>query len=257
MAKSLAPSTVNRTCAALKAALNLAADHDERITNRQAWGTGLAAIPDAEQSHNVILDEPTVRAIITAAHAQSPEVGLLVEVAAVTGARLSQLARIEVQDLQDDRPAPRLLMPTSRKGRGTKQVQRQPVPIPARLAARLRAFAADRSPVAPLFNTPSGALWNKDNIREPFRRASAAAQQDPAEVTMYALRHSNIVRQLLAGIPIRVVAVNHNTSVVMIERTYSRYIADHADALARGALLDTAEPAGGNVSLLREQLPPA
>src|SRR5690242_20070693 len=61
LAKTLAPSTVNRTCAALKAALNLAADHDERITNRQAWGTGLAAIPDAEQSRNVILDESTVR----------------------------------------------------------------------------------------------------------------------------------------------------------------------------------------------------
>ena len=37
----------------------------------------------------------------------------------------------------------------------------------------------------------------------------------------------------------------------MIERTYSRYIGDHADTLARGALLDTAEPAGGDVVPLR------
>jgi len=59
---------------------------------------------------------------------------------------------------------------------------------------------------------------------------------------MYALRHSNIVRQLLGDVPIRVVAVNHDTSVTMIERTYSRYIGDHADALARRALLDI----GGN-----------
>jgi hypothetical protein len=56
---------------------------------------------------------------------------------------------------------------------------------------------------------------------------------------MYALRHSNIVRQLLAGVPVRVVAVNHDTSVAMLERTYSRHIGDHADALVRGALLDT------------------
>ena len=62
---------------------------------------------------------------------------------------------------------------------------------------------------------------------------------DPAEVTIYALRHSSIVRQILAGVPIRVVAVNHDTSVMMIERTYSRYIGDHADALSRAALLDT------------------
>jgi hypothetical protein len=67
-------------------------------------------------------------------------------------------------------------------------------------------------------------------------------------VTIYALRHSSIVRQLLAGVPVRVVAVNHDTSVVMIERTYSRHIGDYADALARVALLDiAAAPGGGNV----------
>jgi len=42
------------------------------------------------------------------------------------------------------------------------------------------------------------------------------------------LRHTNIVR--LAAVPMRVVAVNHDTSVAPLERTYSRYIGDHADA---------------------------
>ena len=74
---------------------------------------------------------------------------------------------------------------------------------------------------------------------------------DPGEVTIYALRHSNIVRQILAGVPIRVVAVNHDTSVAMIERTYSRYIGDHSDQLARGVLLDTSAPPGGNVVPMR------
>jgi hypothetical protein len=48
-------------------------------------------------------------------------------------------------------------------------------------------------------------------------------------------------------VPVRVVAVNHDTSVAMIERTYSRYIGDHADALPRRALLDIAAAPGGNV----------
>jgi hypothetical protein len=48
-------------------------------------------------------------------------------------------------------------------------------------------------------------------------------------------------------VPIRVVGVNHDTSIAMLERTYSRYIGDHSDALARGALLDTAEVAHANV----------
>ena len=59
---------------------------------------------------------------------------------------------------------------------------------------------------------------------------------------MYALRHSTIVRQLLAGVPIRVVAVNHDTSIAMLERTHSRHIGDFADAVAHGGLLDMSEP---------------
>ena len=70
---------------------------------------------------------------------------------------------------------------------------------------------------------------------------------DPSEVTIYALRHSGIVRQILAGVPIRVVAVNHDTSIGMLEHTYSRYIGDHSDALARQALLDTTVPSNNNV----------
>jgi hypothetical protein len=71
-------------------------------------------------------------------------------------------------------------------------------------------------------------------------------------VTLYALRHSSIVRQLLAGVPTRVVASHHDTSVVMIERTYSKYILDHSDALVRRGLLDVERPpAGDNVLTLR------
>ena len=74
---------------------------------------------------------------------------------------------------------------------------------------------------------------------------------DPAEVTIYALRHSSIARQLLANMPIRVVATLHDTSVVMIERTYSKFITDHSDALVPPALLDTSRPIGENVVALK------
>jgi integrase len=247
LANELAPATVNRTANALKAALNLAADHDERILGRRAWEIGLASIHDAEESRNVILDEPAIRAIIAQAGGQSIEFGLLVETAAVTGARVSQLARLEVQDLQDGRGDPRLMMPSSRKGRGQKKISRRPVPIPSGLAAKLRKAGKGWASAAPLLAKPSGEPWKKSDHSRPFARAVAAAGLEPDEVTIYALRHSSIVRQLLAGVPVRVVAVNHDTSVVMIERTYSRYIGDHADALARKALLDLAAEPGGNV----------
>jgi len=55
----------------------------------------------------------------------------------------------------------------------------------------------------------------------------------------------------LAGVPIRIVAINHDTSVGMIEKNYSRHIADHSDAVARRALLDTTEPDNGKIAVLR------
>jgi integrase len=188
-----------------------------------------------------------VHEIIAAAYRQSHEMGLLVEVAAVTGARVSQMARLEVHDLQPDRNAPRLMMPTSRKGRGVKTVQRRPVPVPPSLAVKLRAFAADRPATAPLLLKPSGESWGPCNHSRPFARIAESAGQDPAEVTIYALRHSNIVRAIKAQVPIRIVAAQHDTSVAMVERTYSRFIGDHSDALARAAMLDTTEPHNGNI----------
>jgi integrase len=163
--KGLAPSTMNRTCAAFQAALELAATQDPRITNQRAWRTGLAALPDAEQSRNVILPEDVVLNIISAAYASSREFGLLVEVAAVTGARISQLARLEVGDLQGDRSDPRLMMPSARKGRGRKRIERRPVPIPINLAMVLKQAGAGRRNEAPLLTKPSGELWRHSDHR--------------------------------------------------------------------------------------------
>jgi integrase len=241
--KGLAPSTVNRTCAAFQAALELSATQDPRITNQSAWRTGLAALPDAEQSRNVILPDDAVLAIISAAYGVSREFGLLVEVAAVTGARVSQLARLEVGDLQGDRSDARLMMPSARKGRGRKRIERRPVPIPINLTMVLKQTGAGLASEAPLLSKSNGEPWRHSDHRHPFERAVTRAGLDPTEVTIYALRHSSIVRQLLANTPIRVVATLHDTSVVMIERTYSKFISDHSDAVSRRALLDTTRTA--------------
>lgn len=77
--------------------------------------------------------------------------------------------------------------------------------------------------------------WNR--IRKSANlKPEAIAPYALEEVTLYALRHSSIVRQILRGVPLRVVAALHDTSVAMIERNYSRYIAGQADAIARAAL---------------------
>jgi integrase len=252
--KGLAANTVNRTCGAFQAALELAAVQDPRITNQNAWRLGLASLPDAERSRNVIVPDVEVLEIVSAAYGESNEFGLLVEVAAVTGARVSQLARLEIGDLQADRPDPRLQVPSARKGRGRKRIERRPVPIPASLAARLKEASKGRRAEERLLTRPDGQPWKHSDHRHPFERTVKLAGLDPSLVTFYALRHSSIVRALLAGVPLRIVAVNHDTSVVMLERTYSKHIGDHSDPLYRRALLDTARPAVGNaLPLLRQR----
>ena len=81
----------------------------------------------------------------------------MVEVLAQTGARVSQAARLRCADLQADRADPRLLMPTSYKGRGQKEKQQAPVPIPTTLAVVLAALKGDRPDDAPLLLKNDGS----------------------------------------------------------------------------------------------------
>jgi hypothetical protein len=46
---------------------------------------------------------------------------------------------------------------------------------------------------------PDGGTWNKSNHARRFIEAVKAAGLDPTVVSIYALRHSSIVRQLLAN----------------------------------------------------------
>jgi integrase len=242
LTRTLSDGSANRIANALRAVCNLAANTDERIIDRRAWEVGLKAIPDAVESRNVILRPEVIQAIVAECYGVSSEFGLLIEVAAVTGARIGQIARLEPTDVQHNRPDPRLMMPSSKKGRGKKRITRQPVPIPQSLAVRLHQVATQRPKGAALLLKPTGSPWGRCDHSRLFRRAVQRAGQDPGEVTVYSLRHSNVVRQLLHGIPIRVVAVNHDTSAAMIEKTYSKHIGDHSDALARPALLDLGQP---------------
>jgi integrase len=240
LAKDLAPATVTRICKAFAAALSLAAHHDTRITNASAWKHGLEALPDSTVSRNVILPDDVVRRVVQTAYTISPSIGLLVELAAVTGARASQLKRLVVADVQKAR----LMMPSSKKGKGKRRIDHRPVPIPEGLALRLKQASKGRSVDAPLLVTDEGKPWPK-NHRDLVRQVMISAELDPEEVTLGALRHSSIVRQLLNGTPIRVVATAHDTSVAMIEKTYSKYISDHADDLLRAGMLDLSEPPDG------------
>jgi integrase len=234
LADGMPSATAVRLCKVTKAAFNLAARRDHRITNTAAWRDGLGGLAEGYASRNVQrLTDDQVRAVIAAATAIDPAFGLYVHVAAETGARLSQIARLTVADLQADNGTPRLMMPGSRKGRSRKP-QKRPVPITPELADRL---ASNRARSAPLLLRADDKAWQSSQDGDHERLYQQAAERAGVTGTMYALRHSSIVRALLAGVPARVVAAVHDTSIGMLERTYSAFIADHADTIARRGLL--------------------
>jgi integrase len=58
------------------------------------------------------------------------------------------------------------------------------------------------------------------------------------EIVPYALRHTAIVRGLGVGLPTRLVAALHDTSVGMIEKHYAAYVVDAMGDLAAKAVLE-------------------
>lgn len=232
-------ATLVRLMRAVKAALNLAAKRDRSIQNRSEWADGLSGVRENFTSRNIErLDDDQVRDVIAACYALDHNLGLFTEVAAQTGARPSQLARLIVGDLQNG--APRLMMPASHKGRGRK-ASKHPVPISSQLAAKLKSA---REPDAPLLVRGDGRRWQDTDLGDYAHLFERAIAGLGLEVTFYALRHSMIIRSLLAGVPIRLVAASTDTSTTMIERTYSSFIGSFADeVIRRGLLAPAAAPA--------------
>jgi integrase len=218
-------ATINRQCASVSAALNMAAkDHD--IDNTKAWsmaaGSGLARIHrhGEAQDRNVFLKDEEVRALVAEAYRRSYEFGLLVESSAVTGVRYKQLRDCTVADLQGTT----LTVRQSRKGRAGKNRPPQAIELGDGLANRLRVACADQLSTDPLLRKPSGEPWNRCDHTDRVRDAVAAVGLDPAKVSLYTLRHTHIMEQLREGVPILTVAQLHETSAEEIANHYAVHL---------------------------------
>ena len=256
MLGAIKPASANRIASCVRAACNLAAERDPRIAlNRRAWDLGLEALPNATVARNVILSDDRVRAFVAAAYLRDRRFGLYAHALAETGVRPSQILRLAVSDLIAQTTEPKLMMPKSGKGggknRAQKKVERYSVPITPELAAKLKEAAIGLESDAPLIDASAWGGVPGAVYRRLVRSTVAAIGLDPDHVTIYALRHSSIVRQLVSNIPIRIVASLHDTSVAQIEAHYSKHIVEHSDALARRALLRHQPPVVDNVVKLR------
>ena len=166
---------------------------------------------------------------------------------ASTGARQSQAQRLKVGDVQIKQS--RLMMPTSRKGRGQKQIEHTAIAVSREVIDSLAPVLDVRGQDATLLERwrhvqKSPTEWAQDR-RGPWKSPSEITRpwsqilQEadlPSDVLPYSLRHSSIVRGLRAGLPTRHVAALHDTSSAMIEKHYSAYIVDAMDDLAAKAV---------------------
>ena len=265
-ALNLAAGSRVRTINDLKAALNLAYRRLRRqlpsdFAEAVRWGLsveGLAGAGPARARENQILDDDIIRAIVAAAadHDEDGDVARMVLLLAATGARFSQLQRLTVGDVQADRQ--RLFIPLSRKGRG-KTEGHYPLRVGQDVIDALRPVLANRAYGEPLLlrwrmkQVPRaanrGLIWVRDyrgpwtssaEITRPWREICASI--GIAGTIPYALRHSSIVRAIRAGLPIRLVAAMHDTSVGMIERHYARYIVDGLEELTAKAIVPLIQP---------------
>ena len=222
---NLMPSSRWRTQSDFKAALN--ATHliyrhylPDRFADTIKYGLSrddFVAQAYRHSSYRHILNDDTIRDIIKAASSydDSGDVWRMVLVLAATGARFSQVQRLQVQDLQYTRC--RLMMPSSRKGRNRIEGY-YPVQIGSDVIAALRLEADGRDADAPLLRRSRRAR-SSGNTQQPEHRvgwASASQLTRPWKticasvpivgVVPYSLRHSSIVRCIRKGLPLRLVA---------------------------------------------------
>jgi len=238
----------------VKAALNAAFEahrqvlpHDLPVTIKYGLKVDTPDVLITVARDNQILTDDEVRRVVAAAIALDPDFGRLVVVLAATGARFSQIARMQVGDVQAQQS--RLLVPQSYKGR-KRQLQYVRVQVGADTLAALAPVVDGRRASAPLLEhwrlkqtgpmtwirVDRGPWTSSSEMLRMWQRAVADARL-PASTIPYGLRHSSIVRGLRMGLPIRLVAALHDTSVAMIGRHYSRWITEGLDELAARAVV--------------------
>jgi integrase len=223
----LARSTVRRHVSDLKAGLNRAARLHRAQLPAEFYTivrAGLAAPDYASPVARTaqILSDDLVRRIVEAARevdekgAWEGDLFRMILMLAATGARFSQIIRLTVSSFENGR----LLIPTSRKGHGTKKSRTVPVRVGQDVLQALVPVLTNRSPGDMLLEryrrtqiSPTkwvkyrrGPWLSASELVRPWRLIREISQLS-VEVVPYALRHSSIVRGLKAGLPVRTLQV--------------------------------------------------
>lgn len=239
-----------------KAALNrIASSAVIRLAIKDGLATPGDDLPDAASDDaadiesKILTDDETRRFLIAVRNGAGDDLYLMCLVLASTGTRFAQARRLKVRDVQVARG--RIMIPASHKGRvGTQARAAVPVPVGDDVLEALTPAIKGRKGDEPLLERwrhiqTGPRVWTRDT-RGPWQsaaemarpiRAAATAAELPASASSYSFRHSSIVRALREGLPVRLVAQLHDTSLAMIERNYTRFMAHALEDIARKAIM--------------------
>jgi integrase len=255
--RPLAVASVNRMCTDLKAALRQAIETHQLTLDPKVLTEGLRAARGETVENNrppQVLSQGEVNAIVDAARELDAELGWngdlhrLILVLAATGARFSQVKRLTVGDVDGQR----IHVPVSHKGSGRKARTHNPMHAHQDVIEALRPVLNGRDSSDWLLERPTfdkagaeigrGPWQAADDLARPGRWGAILAKAGlKPHLLPYCLRHSSIVRWLSKRLPVKVVAVLHDTGTPMIERHYARYIND----VMQDVMAASVEPMGG------------
>lgn len=217
-------ASANRVLTMLKATLNHAYD-EERVGNHDAWGRKLKPFRNVEVARVRYLTVAQAERLLNAC---DPDLRSLARAGLETGARYSELARMEAHDFNPDSNT--VTIGKSKSGKARHVI------LTPEGAEFFRQHCAGRGDTKPIFQRANGAVWNASDQARPMRTACARARITPA-IGFHALRHTWASLAAMNNVPLLVIAKNlGHTDTRMVEKHYGHLAPSFiVDAIHAGA----------------------
>lgn len=200
-------ASANRVLTMLKAALNHAYD-EGHVSNRDAWGRKLKPFRNVEVARIHYLSVAEAQRLVNAC---DTDFRPLVRAALETGCRYSELARLQVNDLNCD--AGTIAVRRSKSGKPRHVI------LTPEGADFFRQHCAGRGGHELMFPM-HGRAWRKSEQKRPMQEACEHAKIKP-RVSFHVLRHTWASLAVMNGMPLMVVAKNlGHVDTRMIEKHY-------------------------------------
>jgi len=204
--------SANRVFTSLKAALNRAfADVDNGVQSDHAWRL-VKPFRDVGSAREVFLDQNQCKRLINAC---PPALRNLVTIAIISGARPpGELREVRVSRFRKDL---KILSVNGKNGPRDVVLSQEATDFLARISE-------GKQPDDLLFPNEDGGEWTKSLHSRPMAKAVKAAGLTE-HVTIYCLRHTYASQTILNRMNLALLAENMGTSIAMLEKHYSHFIA--------------------------------